>query len=294
MNPLTWPAGRRRAEAFAGDAWIVPYWTWAWAGWWRFLLRGATTAGGGGGPQPGRSRRRHAAEVGGAVGAGRCQALFTHAASLDAIWRRHIPGVPTGSYPFPPTAVGEFPDRDRSTGRARSAGGSAGGAVHGSHPALQGSRSPDRGDRTAAGGKRLAAVVAGEPWGGSREPLCSNRSATSVSRIGFVWCWVGPRGRGATAVGGRRSGGPALPVGIAIGGGADGVGGRRAGADHRRRRARRDRAPRNRRLVGRTGLGRRALPAALVELDRPTAWKRPPGRRRGPRPLHLGRLRRSA
>ena len=111
MNPLTWAASRRWAEAFAGDAWIIPYWTWAWAGLWRLLLRGArppvvAVVHNPADHDSGALRRRAAASV-----LGRCQALFTHAASLERHLAEAYPGVPTGSYPFPPTAVGPLPDR---------------------------------------------------------------------------------------------------------------------------------------------------------------------------------------
>ena len=37
LQPLSWPRARRRALDHRSDAWIVPYWTWAWAGLWRWL-----------------------------------------------------------------------------------------------------------------------------------------------------------------------------------------------------------------------------------------------------------------
>ena len=43
FEPWTWPRARRQALDFGADAWIFPYWTWAWAPCWRYLLRGNAT-----------------------------------------------------------------------------------------------------------------------------------------------------------------------------------------------------------------------------------------------------------
>jgi glycosyltransferase involved in cell wall biosynthesis len=111
MNPLTWAASRRTAEAFAGDAWIIPYWTWAWAGLWRSLLYGSRPPAVAVVHNPvdhdaGTVHRRAARSV-----LGRCQALFTHAGSLERRLAEAWPGVPIGFYPFPPTALEPLPTR---------------------------------------------------------------------------------------------------------------------------------------------------------------------------------------
>lgn len=111
LNPLSWPGSRRRALALDGDAWIVPYWTWAWAGLWRFLLRGGrppavavvhNPADHDAGPQ----HRLAARTV-----LGRCQALFTHARTLEVALAATHPGVPTASHPLPPSAIGLLPPK---------------------------------------------------------------------------------------------------------------------------------------------------------------------------------------
>ena len=111
MNPFSWPAGRKDAEAFRGDAWIVPYWTWAWAGLWRFLLGGAHPPAVAVVHNPadhdsGMVRRRAAGSV-----LRRCQALFTHAGSLERHLAEVYPGIPSGSYPFPSTEVEPLPEK---------------------------------------------------------------------------------------------------------------------------------------------------------------------------------------
>ena len=111
LNPLSWAAGRARAAAFNADAWIMPYWTWAWAGLWLFLLRGehppaVAVVHNPADHDSGMLRRRTARSV-----LRRCRALFTHAVSLERHLGEAHPGVPTASYPFPPTAVEPLPDR---------------------------------------------------------------------------------------------------------------------------------------------------------------------------------------
>jgi glycosyltransferase involved in cell wall biosynthesis len=110
LQPLSWPSSRRRAEDYRADAWILPYWTWAWAGLWRWLLRG---------PRPpvvavahnpadhgaGFVRRLAARSV-----LGRCDAIFTHARVLEKELAAYFPGRPTASHPLPPPEIGaEWP-----------------------------------------------------------------------------------------------------------------------------------------------------------------------------------------
>ena len=110
LNPLAWPAARRRALAIDADAWVVPYWTWAWAGWWRFLLRA---------PHPPAvavvhnpadhdSGLRHRLAARAVLG--RCRALFTHAKALEEALAAAYPGRPTASCPLPGTAVAPLPE----------------------------------------------------------------------------------------------------------------------------------------------------------------------------------------
>jgi glycosyltransferase involved in cell wall biosynthesis len=122
LNPLSWPGSRWRALALGADAWIIPYWTWAWAGLWRFLLRGGrppavavvhNLADHDAGPH-----QRLAARI----VLGRCQALFTHARSLEATLASVHPGVPTASHLVPPATIGPLP----SMGEARDVLGLAG------------------------------------------------------------------------------------------------------------------------------------------------------------------------
>jgi len=110
LGPITWPTGRRTARAAGADGWIVPYWTWAWAPWWRFLLAGRRP------PaicvvhnpvdhDAGPIQRLAARAV-----LSRCQGLFTHAGVLQDHLKREFPVLPIASHPLPATTINEFPD----------------------------------------------------------------------------------------------------------------------------------------------------------------------------------------
>ncbi len=116
FNPISWRKAGRWAEDFAADAWIMPYWTWAWSGLWRSLLR--------------RSRRPptvavvhnpadHDAHFWQRLAAqrvlGSCQALFTHANVLASHLEHAYPEVPVGHHPLPP--VGASVPHDRAAAR---------------------------------------------------------------------------------------------------------------------------------------------------------------------------------
>jgi glycosyltransferase involved in cell wall biosynthesis len=112
LNPRSWPGTRRRARAFGADAWILPYWTWAWAGLWRWLLRAdhppVAAVVHNPSDHDGRFPQRRAARV----VLRRCQALFTHARVLEGALRSDFPGRPTASHPLPPPEIGPLPTRD--------------------------------------------------------------------------------------------------------------------------------------------------------------------------------------
>jgi glycosyltransferase involved in cell wall biosynthesis len=191
MNPLTWGASRRCAAAFAADAWIVPYWTWAWAGLWRFLLRG---------PHPpavavvhnpadhdgGTVRRRAARWI-----LGRCQALFTHAESLERGLAEVYPGVATASYSFPPTTVGPLPDRGAALAALEL-------PTNRRVALFMGLIRPYKGvDLLLEAAARLPedsdwlVVVAGEPWGGLEHALRQQvREGGLEDRVRLALGWV--------------------------------------------------------------------------------------------------------
>ena len=89
----------------------MPYWTWAWAGWWRFLLRGRrppaiAVAHNPADHDSGPLRRKAARAV-----LKRCQAIFTHAQALENDLAQAYPDIPMASHPLPPTTVGPLPEK---------------------------------------------------------------------------------------------------------------------------------------------------------------------------------------
>jgi glycosyltransferase involved in cell wall biosynthesis len=112
MNPLSWPACRRIAMAACADAWIVPYWSWVWAGLWLFLLRGNRRP-----PvlavvhNPAEHEDRCFKRVVARLVLGRCQALFAHADSLARRVGRQHPGVPLGWHPLAVSSQPPLPHR---------------------------------------------------------------------------------------------------------------------------------------------------------------------------------------
>jgi glycosyltransferase involved in cell wall biosynthesis len=111
MQPFSWPESRRRALDFGAEAWIVPYWTWAWAGLWLRLLRGRRPPAVAVAHNPadhgaGLLRRMVARSV-----LRRSNAVFTHAAVLEREIEKFCSGVPISSYPLPPPEIGALPPR---------------------------------------------------------------------------------------------------------------------------------------------------------------------------------------
>ncbi|NOZ93146.1 MAG: glycosyltransferase family 4 protein [Acidobacteria bacterium] len=104
LSPLAWAGLRRQSRDVGADAWVLPYWTWAWAPWWRFLLMGLP---------PDRppavaivhNVADHDAGVLQRLAArlvlGRVEGLFTHAESLACQLRELYPWTPVGAFPLP-------------------------------------------------------------------------------------------------------------------------------------------------------------------------------------------------
>ena len=111
FDPVSWRRAGRWAEDFGADVWIMPYWTWAWSGLWRSLLR-----------RPQRppsvavvhNPADHDARIWQRLAArrvlGSCQALFTHAAVLARHLEEAYPKVPVGHHRLPSVGVPVFLD----------------------------------------------------------------------------------------------------------------------------------------------------------------------------------------
>jgi glycosyltransferase involved in cell wall biosynthesis len=112
LQPLSWPGSRTRALAHEAEVWLMPYWTWAWAGLWRWLLRGrrppiVAIAHNPADHGAGFLQRSAARSV-----LGRCDAIFTHARALEEGLAVDYPGVPMASHPLPSPDIGSLPARE--------------------------------------------------------------------------------------------------------------------------------------------------------------------------------------
>jgi len=114
LNPLSWLESRRRALALDADAWIFPYWTWAWAGLWRFLLRGQRPPAVAVVHNPADHDAGFHQRLAARLVLGRCQALFTHARALEEGLAAVYPGAPTASHPLPSSDLGALPSADEA------------------------------------------------------------------------------------------------------------------------------------------------------------------------------------
>lgn len=114
LQPFSWLGSKRRAVAHQADAWILPYWTWAWAGLWRWLLLDrrppvVAVAHNPADHGAGILQRSAARSV-----LQRCDAVFTHARILEEELAAAYPGLPTSSHPLPPPEIGELPPREEA------------------------------------------------------------------------------------------------------------------------------------------------------------------------------------
>ena len=114
LQPLSWRGSRHRALEHEADAWILPYWTWAWSGLYRWLLRGVrppvvVIAHNPADHGAGILQRSAARSV-----LRRCDAVFTHARILEEELSIAYPGVPTASYPLPPPELAGLPSMEEA------------------------------------------------------------------------------------------------------------------------------------------------------------------------------------
>ncbi len=170
--PTSWPRARAAARSVGADAWIFPYWTWPWAGLWRFVLA-----------DPERppavavvhNLEDHDASLPAQVAAravlARCDGAFTHARALARVLGMTGLGLAVASHPLPPpTWAAQAPGR-------REARAALGLPEEGRIALFLGLIRPYKGvDRLVeaaalSGARGWTIVVAGEPWGRQGERL---------------------------------------------------------------------------------------------------------------------------
>lgn len=197
--PWSWRSTRTEAGALGAVAWLVPYWTWAWAGWWSFLLHGHLRP-----PavavvhNPADHQARALQRLAARMVLGRCQGLFTHAEALAGVLRRDYPGVPVSAHPLASAVSPPKP--------AREAARETLGLAPGRRVALfLGLIRPYKGvDLLVRAMARLPLdsdwqlVVAGEPWGGLGDELSRQVADAGLGdRVRLLLGWV-PEERVAT------------------------------------------------------------------------------------------------
>jgi len=104
LAPWTWKETRRVALQAGAQVWVFPYWTWAWAPWWRFLLTGSAPA-----RPPAVAIAHNLADHGAGtlhrlaarLVLGRTEGFFTHASVLERQIGDLYPWIVTESFPLP-------------------------------------------------------------------------------------------------------------------------------------------------------------------------------------------------
>jgi len=239
LNPLSWFGSRRRALALDGDAWVFPYWTWAWAGLWRFLLRGERPPTVAVVHNPADHDAGFHQRLAARLVLGRCRGLFTHARALEKRLTAVYPGVPIASHPLPSPDLGALPLADEARAALRVPTDCRVALFLGLIRPYKGVDLLLEAIARQPAGSNWFLVVAGEPWGNLGNPRAR----------------LGAGARGAPSAGRGRPRGPALPLGLAIGGGAARPRGGSTGAEHGGRRSAGGGTARGRRLVGSPGIG---------------------------------------
>jgi len=193
MWPPAWPRGRARARAAGADAWLVPYWTWAWAGWWRYLL---------GAPDrppvvavvhnPADHDAGPLQRLAARLVLSRCEGLFTHGRALAEGLRDDYPGTPASSCPLPPTTRFELPPREQARAQL---GLPAGDRVALFWGLVRPYKGVDLLLEALAALPREAAdwrlVVAGEPWGDAAADLPRRAARLGIGhRVRLDLRWV--------------------------------------------------------------------------------------------------------
>ncbi len=170
--PTSWPRARAAARSVRADAWIFPYWTWPWAGLWRFLLadreRPPTVA-------VVHNLEDHdaglPAQLAARIVLARCDGAFTHARALARVLGTTGLGLAVGSHPLPP------PTSAAATLGRREARAALGLPEEGRIALFLGLIRPYKGvDRLVeaaalSGASDWSILVAGEPWGREGERL---------------------------------------------------------------------------------------------------------------------------
>jgi glycosyltransferase involved in cell wall biosynthesis len=114
LNPLTWPEMRERARAAQAAAWVIPYWTWAWTGCWRYLLQGERPPVVAVVHNPVDHDAGPLRKLAARLVLSRCDGLLTHARTLADGLCQEYPQLPVADHPLPSVTVSRFPERNEA------------------------------------------------------------------------------------------------------------------------------------------------------------------------------------
>lgn len=193
LEPWTWPGARRRSLKRADDLWLIPYWTWAWAAWDRFLLAGrrrppvVAVVHNPSDHESGPVRRLAARLV-----LGRCDGLMTHAGVLARQLASAYPGLPVAAHPLPPP-VAVKPAVERGEAR-RTLGLLDDARLAVFFGLIRPYKGLDVLLEAMAGlaeGSPWRLVVAGEPWGGIGRALQDQVDQSGLAnRVVLRFGWI--------------------------------------------------------------------------------------------------------
>jgi glycosyltransferase involved in cell wall biosynthesis len=196
MEPWTWRWALRAARAHRADAWIIPYWTWAWSPMWRAVLAARsrpTVVGVVHNPVDHEAswiKRWSAGSV-----LRRCDGLMTHGRVLADALRRSYPELPVVSHLLPPVGdvatVAASVDPEAVRGAIGVAAGERLAVFAGLIRPYKGVDLALRAVDALPGVAGWRLHVAGETWGELGKTLdAQHRTLDHPERITFERSWV--------------------------------------------------------------------------------------------------------
>ncbi len=194
FSPWRWGGVRRAALELPADVWIFPYWTWAWAPWWRFLLSG---------PPPERPpavvvvhnaadhERQLLQRFAGRMVLGLASGLFTHGELLAEELRRSYFGMLVRACPLAFPRPGAGPPREAARRELGVGEGVRLALFVGLIRPYKGVEVLLRAFARLPDDSPWRLLVAGEPWGGLEERLRTlHRELGLEHRVGLDLAWV--------------------------------------------------------------------------------------------------------
>jgi glycosyltransferase involved in cell wall biosynthesis len=112
LEPWTWPGLARRVREAGAEALVLPYWTWAWAPFWLWLLHGSSLPAVAIVHNPADHDASVLARLSARLVLGRCRGFLCHAHSVAAQVSASFPGRPVEVHPLPADVVERRVERE--------------------------------------------------------------------------------------------------------------------------------------------------------------------------------------